>query len=263
MRKFRAIFVTCLKDAFSYRAEGLIYFFGDFISPLVMMFTWICIYHQTAQIGNYSLNQMLNYYLCILIFGTLLSVYPNEVSREIKNGDFSSRLLKPVNIFQFFFTNEISWKIIRIIFLVGAIFVLHIIFPGKISISFSDLLNPLVILSSIIGLTLNYFSKMTLELISFWTTEVKNFRRSFYILEGFFSGYFLPIDLMPKSLAWIASLLPYKYYYSFPAQIAMGRLTLPEILSQFLPEILWLIILWAVSRLLFKYGVKRYSAVGS
>lgn len=260
IRKYAAVLVVETKNAFAYRMEGVVFFMADLMAPLLMMIAWKAIYETRQEVGGYSVNQILFYYLLIFIFRTVLSVYPHDLSSQIRTGKLNSFLMRPFNILLNQLASEIGWKVIRLVFLTIATTVLVRTFFNGGQLPSLQIFSLSFLIALVNALLLNYFIKVVIELTAFWTSEVSGLRASFYILESLFSGSMLPLNLLPKGIEILAQFLPYKFFYYFPIEMVLGKLNTGEIIKGLLLGFGWLIIAIGLSRFLMKEGLKRYDA---
>lgn len=260
-KKYLVILQTTIKDAFAYRAEGLVYFMADLMTPLIMMVTWQAIFKNQTNVGGYTIDGILIYYLMVFIFRTVLSVYPHEISVNIKSGDLNSYLLKPLNVISYHLILEFAWKLIRIVFLFITVVFLFYTLLSKTSIPALDFSSPWFYLSIITAFLLNFYLKVVLELLAFWLTEVDGIRISFYIFESFFAGALLPLNLMPGIVQTVAKFLPFSYFFSFPTQIILKTITPGEVLAGLFISFIWLAGAILLSQVIWKKGLRQYGAV--
>ena len=60
-----------------------------------------------------------------------------------------------------------------------------------------------------------------------------------------------------------ARYLPFQTMFAFPIEVAMGRQIGNQILANYLLQIIWIAVGLVVWRLVWRAGLKRYSAVGA
>ena len=77
-----------------------------------------------------------------------------------------------------------------------------------------------------------------------------------------FSGYVLPIDLMPEAVQKIIFYLPFQYLVYFPVNIYLGRLDTIEIIQGLAIQTFWVFALWGLMRLAWARGIRHFEAVG-
>jgi ABC-2 type transport system permease protein len=78
-----------------------------------------------------------------------------------------------------------------------------------------------------------------------------------------FSGLFVPLTLMPNIVQVIAQYLPFQLQIYFPIQLILGRLSSTQIIQGYVLGIIWLSATILAFNLIWRNGVKRFSAVGA
>lgn len=253
------------QEAFQYRGESFIWFLFDVIPPLVMVILWRAAYLDTARIGSYTSSQMMLYYVGLTAFQTLLTSHPEwEISQEIRMGDFSKHLLRPLPFNTYHATGEIAWKGLRLLFLTPVLVTALIwLGPGLLAaVSLSATTAPALLLSLVLSYLLAYLLKVCLGLTAFWVLESYGIIIVFEFLRTFFAGVIIPLDLMPPSIKAISDFLPFRYLYFFPLGIVQGKLSGSETAAGLLAQALWCLLAYLLMKTMFRLGVRRYGAVG-
>jgi ABC-2 type transport system permease protein len=79
----------------------------------------------------------------------------------------------------------------------------------------------------------------------------------------FLSGQIAPLSLFPWPIQALATLLPFRWLIGFPVELLLGRLTPVEALTGLGAQVVWLVISLALVRVVWRAGVRIYSAVGA
>ena len=75
-------------EGLQYPIEAAIWFLFDLLPPIVMVFLWLGAYEGRAEVAGYTLDQMLGYYVGILILQTLITAHAEwDVSYKIRKGE--------------------------------------------------------------------------------------------------------------------------------------------------------------------------------
>jgi ABC-2 type transport system permease protein len=85
----------------------------------------------------------------------------------------------------------------------------------------------------------------------------------YYALAILFGGLFVPLDLLPQFVQGIAQVLPFQLTLYFPIQLILGRLPADVIVLNFALGVIWLGVALVLFQLVWRAGVKRFSAVGA
>ena len=75
-------------------------------------------------------------------------------------------------------------------------------------------------------------------------------------------GQIAPLTFFPQSVRDIARFLPFNYTLGFPAQIFVGTIAPRDIALGFAVQCGWIVVGLAASVVLWRGGLKRYTAYG-
>jgi ABC-2 type transport system permease protein len=71
------------------------------------------------------------------------------------------------------------------------------------------------------------------------------------------------LTLFPGPIQTIATILPFRWMVSFPVELLLSRLTPNEALIGIGIQVIWVIIGFILVHVMWRMGVKIYSAVGA
>jgi ABC-2 type transport system permease protein len=108
-----------------------------------------------------------------------------------------------------------------------------------------------------------FLTEWTLALAAFWTTRVSAVNQAYYVAALFLSGQVAPLALLPGPVRAAAAFLPFRWTVSFPVELLLGRLTPSQALAGFGAQLAWLAISLVLLRVVWRAGVRAYSAVGA
>jgi len=77
-----------------------------------------------------------------------------------------------------------------------------------------------------------------------------------------FAGQVAPVVLLPGVLQKIAIALPFRYMLGFPVEILTGQLSIGAIFTGFCLQVSWLAVALTLFVIIWRAGLKHYSAVG-
>lgn len=77
------------------------------------------------------------------------------------------------------------------------------------------------------------------------------------------SGALIPITFFPIILQNIINFFPFSSLIYTPTMIYLGKLTGMELLKALSLQVVWIIILSALAKFMWKMGIKRYESSGS
>ncbi len=107
------------------------------IPLLATIYLWRAVYRgQSSPVAGYSLAGMISYYLLVTIVDTLTAVNEDDwqIAADIKDGNISQFLLKPINYLAYrlclFFSGKIIFTAVSLL-PVGLFIFLHAPLPGR------------------------------------------------------------------------------------------------------------------------------------
>lgn len=261
MKKYLTLFRINWQNSLQYRASTVIYIVGYSLYISVILYLWMSVYQEGNKMGEYSLSDLLTYYLLQLVVNILILSYISwELIDQIREGFFSNFLIKPLNLLFYWFTVNLSGKLLETIYLsiIGSILYY---FMGRYLWLPQHLLTYLYFtLSLSMALALAFLMDFCIALIAFWLIQVRVFKFMLLYLVFFFSGAILPLDLFPGWLQKWVHLLPFQYLAFVPIRIFLEKET--NLFSVFSVEFFWLLFFFALANWMLVRGVKRYEAVG-
>ncbi len=97
----------------AYRAAGFIWVLTDGVSLLIMPAVWIAA-AKGGEIAGYSGNDFAIYYLSFLLISSfVVSHLMWDIAIEIKEGLFSTQIVRPVSWFELTTVRNLSWRVVR------------------------------------------------------------------------------------------------------------------------------------------------------
>ncbi len=266
-QKYLYIFKSTWQEYMAYRANFFLEIFGMMIFFGAILFLWISVYQNSTSgiIGDYTFSEMLTYIVGTgLISSSLLLISQgDQIDNDINKGILSNYLLKPINVNFYWLMQDIARKFLTSIMGLVA-FSLIFIFAGKYLIApASSAVLVFVFLAVALGALMHFIFFYITSVISFWLGRTWGFRFVVQIIMEIATGIIIPISFLPGIWRDIFEFLPFRFMAYFPMQIYLGKITMPEILSGFAQEIVWLVVLSAFGWYLWKKGVKHYTASGA
>ena len=261
-KKYIVLFKINWQNSLQYRFPLVVYIFGYSLYIIVLLYLWSSIYRDGQRMGTYTLPELTTYYILQLIINSVIFSYVSwDIIDNIKDGDFSSFLTRPVDYYFYWFTINISGKILEALFVTVAACSISIIFQGYLKLPEHFLTFLYFLISVFLGIVLAFEMDFCIGLITFWLTQVRTFKYMLQTMIIFLSGAMLPLDLFPPFFQKILNLLPFKYLVFFPIRIYLNKIDNP--LPYFALLLFWIVLFYGVSRILLIKGIRRYEAVGS
>ena len=261
MRKYWTVFWVNWQNALQYRGPTFISVLGNILRIGVLLYLWNAIYQSDGRLGNYSLPDLITYYLLQLIISSVVLSYVSwEIVDQIREGTFSNFLIRPVNYLHYWFTLNLSWKLFEGLMvsvgggLLSFILIDYISLPSRLS----TLLY--FFISLLLGMVLSFEFDFAIALLAFWLVQANAFKYMLQYIVFFFAGALLPLDLFPKAIEAVANVLPFRYLAFFPSQIFLEKEAHP--VEGLIGALAWAVGLYFLLRFVLRRGIARYEAVG-
>ena len=245
----------------------------NLIVLLTLYFLWTKVFPvNTSGYGKKEITEYL--VLSNLLFSFIFHYSSDKIADDIALGRINNNLLKPVNYLVIQFTSGFSKRIFNLLEGILETALLFIILNVNATPVILERLRPILNLAQddatlIFGITALLlaavlFSLMdyAMGLVAFWTQRAYGPRFVFRQIIEFSAGKFMPLTILPATLVGFFQKLPFSYTLFFPLQIWLGQLNQAEIISGILIQSTWLLISFVALYLIWKRGLRVYSAVG-
>lgn len=262
-RKWRAVFGIWFQDGIAYRASGLIWILTDMVTAMTMPLVWAkASAYSGGTIAGFTVSDMVLYYLCMLLLSCLITSHIMwEVATEIKEGNFSVALLRPISFHQFTFLRNLSWRLIRMTLFAPIFLVMLYIYRGYLQHS-SVIFTWEFGLAVLLGHFVSFNFVMMMSMLALFVQEVYSIFELYYVPMLFLSGQLFPVSVLPGWARSIAQFFPFYYTTGAPTEILVGRVSGPDAHRVLLMQGGWIILCYLLSKILWKKGLKYYTGVG-
>lgn len=249
------IYIT-LKNNFVYKWSVIFSTLSSVMSVAVLILLWKYLYRNNEDMVNY----MVKYTILSNIFSFLYCKgMASRIGDKVADGNFVFDLIKPMNIFIVSWQREIAELINNFltrgipVILVYSYFLIYKgdyynILSCAISLLMSHIL--FVLMYSLLGF-------MAFVLINIWP-----FQRVLDDTIRILGGGIIPLSLLSGSLYQFASILPFRFLYSFPLEIVLGNIKQTEIINGFLIELIWIVILAILNYVIYLKALNKVVVQG-
>jgi ABC-2 type transport system permease protein len=255
-------------------ANTLVYRFNFFfraafslIPLLATIYLWRTVFRgqsSNGEVGGYTLAGMISYYLLVTIVDTLTAVTEDDwqIATDIKDGNISQFLLKPIDYMAYriclFFSGKIIFTIVSLIPVGIFIFCLREYFVAPPNLATCGLF----ILSLALTAVLQFCMSYTMALLAFWVLEVSTFIFIVFAFEYMAGGHLFPLNILPPALAAVLNYTPFPYLLFFPVSVYLGTVKGDALWHGLLIQCVWVAVFYALARFAWARGIRKYSAVG-
>jgi ABC-2 type transport system permease protein len=269
MKKYFSALHMGLQSSLEYRFDFFIGIVSSLFPIVIQVFLWYALYGGSNGINGgksmygYDFAQMMAY---VAIAGTVSRFVGTGiegiVNSDIHSGGLAVFLVKPVKYVQFRIFQTVGSKFTAsVIFAVFTVFVLSVLhFSVGFEIVLSDVLFFLITLT--LAAVLNFYLFFQISLTAFWLTEVGALFGVVSVIVMVLSGGVFPISVFGDWYVNLSQYLPFMYTTYFPISVLTGIFDTNKIITGIIMQVIWIAVLWFVSKIVWKTGLKKYVSVG-
>jgi ABC-2 type transport system permease protein len=254
---------TQIQSEFQYRVATYFWLVGMIAEPVVYLVVWTTIAKQQGgAVQGITTGEFAAYYIVWTLVRNMNIVFtPYGWEWRIREGQLSAMLLRPLHPLHDDIAGFAGWKPVVIL--------LWLPIAGLLWLAFQPVLAPtplegLVFFLAIWGAYLIRTMFMSiLGMITFWTTRVSAIFELALAVELLLSGRLVPLPLMPDWVEDLAVVLPFQWSFYFPIQALVGDYSAGELLGGLGMQVLWIVVLTGLTLFVWRFAVRRYSAVGN
>lgn len=248
------------QDATAYRWEFLFEVLGSAFVPAAIQ--WVLWYAMFVLGGNETVAgltyvQMVQYTLTSLLFTQIRGGdHDFELAEMIRSGQLSNYLLRPVGVIEFVYLRGIASKL----FIAGFCLAIGMVAGYWFGVHPGRMLGAMFL--ALVGNVIHYQLSVSLAATSFVWEEAYSVLMVKNMIVSLLSGELIPLNLFPESMSWIWKSTPFYLYVFGPTQYALGRWTQVEFIQQLGVAAIWLFVGWALIRITWGLGTRRYLSLG-
>jgi len=267
MQKYWHVINVGIQNTFVYRANFFFRCVFGLVPLIATIYFWRAIYESRGkepEIQGYTLAGMISYYLLVTIVDALTAVTDDDwqIAADIKDGNISQFLLKPINYFAYrlclYGAGRLVYTIISFLPLT-----LFILYHQSYFVPPSNLATfCLFLFSTFLSGLLQFFISYSMALLAFWILNVNAFIFLLFAFEYIAGGHLFPVDILPPVLAQAISFTPFPYQLFFPVTIYLGKATGAALWYGLALQGFWVVFFYTLARFIWWRGVKTYAAVG-
>jgi ABC-2 type transport system permease protein len=266
VRGYLDYYLTSMRIAiatqFQYRVANYFYMIGMVAEPVIYLVVWSTIARQQGgEVGGITPGQFAAYYIVWTLVRNMNIIFtPYGWEERIRTGELSGMLLRPMHPIHTDLGFFAGWKFVVIVLWLPIAAVLSLLFQPDLQ---PRLIDVVVFAFAIWGAYLirsvNYW---ILGMVTFWTTRVGPIFQLVFTAELLLSGRLVPLSLMPDWAQRLADVLPFKWTFGFPIEALVGHLPESELIGGLAMQILWVAIGAIGVRVVWRFAIRHYGAVG-
>lgn len=246
-----------------YRGEILLWSLWGIINPAVLYAMWSSAAAGSAggTIAGLDVRGIAAYYFGIMIVGHLTASWDvHQMGYHVRSGNLSPQLLRPLLPMWKAVSENLAYKVTTLVFVVPMWGLFAWLVQPRFDMAAWQLCLGLVAL--VLAAVLNFILSYTVSLVAFWATKLDAMGEIYFGLGMFLGGRLAPLEALPPPLLMAAKVLPFRWIFSFPTELLMGKTPeLAEALAGITIQLVWFGSVVVVFRFFWAAAVKHYTAV--
>jgi ABC-2 type transport system permease protein len=266
VRSFVDFYLTTMRTAvatqFQYRAANYFYMLGMVAEPVIYLVVWTTIAESSGgSVSGITSGEFAAYYIVWTLVRNMNVVFGAPFWEwRIREGRFSGELLRPMHPIHFDVAYFAGWKVVVVTLWIPLAIGLSLVFHPDLH---PTALEICVFIVAIWGAyLLRTAVQETIGMLNFWTTRGAAVFDLYMAVELLLSGRMVPLQLMPDWVQTLANFLPFKWTFWFPIESLVADMSTRSLLLGLCAQAGWIVGMFAVFRVAFRYAVRHYSAVG-
>lgn len=263
IKKYLSVIQVGFQYELEYKFNFLVGLFYSFIPFAVNLFVWYGISNFSTAKYGFSMSEIFSYYYIVLIIDNLLySKIHYNIAKEIRTGNINKYFLKTIDFMFYQLAFDLPKRLVFIIFGTIPIAIIGFLLKNFLVFTLTFKTALYFIIALVIGYIINFLLNFIISILSFFLSEVSSFFSSYLVFKNIAAGKVFPLSIMPKGLYQAFMVTPFHFAGFFPVMILLNKFTEKEILSTILVGVLWIIGLFIISRIIWFFGLRKYSAFG-
>lgn len=266
IKKFRIYLpftLTQIKARMSYRIAFYTFLLSEAFSVLVIYYLWKAIYSSSPNtvLGGFTFSEMVTYVIISFFTANAIdSVGTNSIAYEITDGSIAISLIKPIN-YKFKVLSEAIGNLLFSTVIVNFPFWLLIsLFRAEPIPSITTLL--LYVLSTCLSFFIMFLFGFCFAMLAFYTTYFFGLNIAKDVIIRFLSGSLIPLAFFPSPIQNMFRFLPFASMNYTPVMVYLGKLSGNAAFTAMLQQVIWVILLYFLSEVLWKKAIKRLTILG-
>jgi ABC-2 type transport system permease protein len=260
LRAFPTLLRIGVAETVAYRAEFLVWILTT-TQPLIMLGLWTSVARESAFAG-YSSADFVAYFLASLIVRQLTGNWVAwQMSEEVRSGTMAMRLLRPIHPFFAYAASHAAAIPFRSV--IALPIAVALLASSGASVLTTDPVQLALLAPSLaLAWLLTFAFLFAIGALAFFLTQTMAIANLYFALFSLFSGYLMPLDLLPHPIAVLSRWLPFRFMLSAPVELMTRPLDRAALLDLLGGQAAWTAISLAAALAIWRAGVRRFEAVG-
>lgn len=216
---------------------------------------------QGGEIYGYAFPAIMTYLFGTTILRSLvMGSRTIDLGGMINTGALTIPLMRPINMFSFFFVRDLADKLFNLGFIFIELPLIYFIFHPPIFLQSDPITLFLFFCSLLIAILIYFYINIIFGSLAFWSRDIWAPRFLLMVIMEFATGAMFPLDILPQFWLNILHATPFPYLLYTPLKIYLG--SDPQIYFHLLMSLGWVIVLGLLTKYIWRKGITSYEAEG-
>lgn len=258
--RVRGLFMASYAYMTEYRAELLLWALSMSLS-FILMGVWF----EASGRADVGISQadVVRYFFSVFLVRQLTVVWVVwDVEEQVRRGTLSSQLLLPIDPAWRHLMGHIAERFARLPFVVLLVVLFFALYPAAFFVPSASSIA-LFLLLSLGAFLLRFIIQYTVAMGCFWLERASAIETLHVLLYMFASGAIAPLESFPVDVRTVLMITPFPYMIWLPARALMGDIDATVLSRGVIVMVAWGLAFFIVNRVLWRLGLRRYSAMGA
>lgn len=261
MKKYLSVFTITLQEIFTYRLNMAMWRVRQVFIFLIPFFIWKAVLGQGGDIYGYSFASIMTYLFGTTVLRSLvMGSRTIDLGWMINSGYLTIPLMRPINLFGFFFVRDLADKLFNLGFILIEIPLILLIFHPPVYLQTDPLSLLLTFVMIALAILLYFFINVIFGSFAFWSRDVWAPRFLLMVVMEVVTGAMFPLDMLPEIWQKVMLMTPFPYLLYVPLKIYLGGDH--HVIQHLVTAIFWVIALGLLTKSIWQKGIKSYEAEG-
>ncbi len=260
--RYFGLFWIQFRSWLAYRISYLVSLLSAFLFIVVQFVFWRAVYANHYVLAGITKGEAITY----IVFSFIISAFiasgvDNLIAEKIRDGNIAVDLIRPVNMISGYFFITLGNSLFRLI-TIGLPLVLISLPLFQIQPQVDTLHIVAFVITLLFGYVLLFLTDFIVGTLTFWTKYAHGLVKLRRAIISFFAGALVPLNFFPVWLERIAQVLPFRGIYYTPLSWITGLKSAADLWSDISFQLIWMLIFFFLSQLLWSQAIKHITIQG-
>lgn len=190
--------------------------------------------------------------------------FDNDIFTMIQNGNIAYELTRPLDLYNMWFTKNLSLRVSRAVLRCFPILVVAAVLPAPYGMTLpADAVSFVMFLATaVLGTCMVVSFVMMVYIAAFHTLNPLGVRIMAVSLTDIVSGSVVPLPFFPDSVRWVIELTPFGYMMNLPLRVYSGDIAGDALVRGVVLQLVWLAVMVMLGRMWMNRSLKKIVVQG-